>query len=61
MFTYLFTGCSPGWAYHRGSCYRLFDQGSVTFATAQQVCRSHGALVTSVADKDEQDFVMSLR
>ena len=56
----LCAACDIGWAFYEGACYK-YDSRLLNFAEAQEECAKHGALVSSMKNREEQLFVMSIR
>lgn len=52
--------CEREWVQWKDSCYRLF-QTKTTWGLARQNCLSYGGDLVSIHNKEEDDFVLSLK
>ena len=51
--------CSPGWKIFDGNCYKL-SKTNLTWAEAEQECKSEGSHLVSIESKEEDGFVRNL-
>ena len=56
----IFTVCRTGFQRFRNSCYRL-QTAALRYQEAEDVCLLSSAQLTSVADVDENKFLMDLK
>ncbi|XP_050388454.1 uncharacterized protein LOC126807724 [Patella vulgata] len=57
---YVCGGCPYEWAEYKKGCYKYFGI-PVKRVAAEQICKEHGATLTTVVDQAEEDFVISIR
>ncbi|XP_072018636.1 uncharacterized protein [Amphiura filiformis] len=54
------TACPEGWSTHGDYCYYVSSEEAVTFGDAQTACLGKNAMLTSIHDQDEQEFISDL-
>ncbi|XP_067668411.1 uncharacterized protein [Haliotis asinina] len=57
---YVCGSCPSGWSAYNGNCY-LYVNVDMNYADASSHCQALGAIVSPTKDKEELDFVSSLR
>ncbi|XP_070564288.1 snaclec coagulation factor IX/factor X-binding protein subunit B-like [Ptychodera flava] len=53
-------GCSYGWSFHGGHCYRYVNTTPMDFEKSRQQCMSAGAHLVTISNLTENQFVTSL-
>ena len=55
---FLECSCEEGWAEYFGNCYRFHnDTDALRWKDAERLCKEEGALLTSIADYAEMNFL----